>query len=278
MNQKTIVAVRVYLPSSDRRQRGSVMDTAASLPARVLQPPDAQAAAIKRLRWAWPVAIVVGIPIAGYASNIIVGNVDAVGAALLSGLITGAIIGAAQWWALRLFVSWVWIVATSVGMTIGLTAGAALVDYGISRGDLALMGAVTGLAVAGLQAVEFARHGSGRGHSGGSPGTRGFGALGLVRDHVRNHQERQGAVRGLRCERRARLRAADLDRPDVLASAERARDASRLNIDQRPAHFWSASRSPSICSSSCSAAFSTTRASSAVGRHDPEPLPSGRQG
>ena len=137
------------------------MDTTASLPARALQPPDAQTAAIKRLRWAWPVAIVVGIPIAGYASNIIVGNVDAVSAALISGLITGAIIGAAQWWALRSFVSWVWIVATSVGMAVGLTAGAALVDYGISRGDLALMGAVTGLAVAGLQAVLLARRGSG---------------------------------------------------------------------------------------------------------------------
>src|SRR5687767_14298619 len=126
MNQKTILAGSDAFPSSDGRQRGSVMDTTASLPA-VLQPPDAQTAATKRLRWAWPVAIVVGIPIAGYASNLSVGNVDAVGAALLSGLITGAIIGAAQWWALRSFVSWVWIVATSVGMAVGLTAGAALV-------------------------------------------------------------------------------------------------------------------------------------------------------
>jgi len=32
-------------------------------------------------------------------------------------------------------------------MAVGLTAGAALVDYGISRGDLVLMGAVTGVGV-----------------------------------------------------------------------------------------------------------------------------------
>ena len=108
--------------------------------------------AIRRLRWAWPVAIVVGIPIGGYAANLIVGKVDSVGPALAGGLIAGAVIGAAQWWALRSLVPWAWIVATSVGMAAGLTAGAALVDYGISRGDLALMGAVTGLGVAGLQA------------------------------------------------------------------------------------------------------------------------------
>lgn len=121
-------------------------------PISAAQLQDAPAAAIRRLRWAWPVAIVVGIPIGGYAANLIVGKVDSVGPALAGGLIAGAVIGAAQWWALRSLVPWTWIVATSVGMAAGLTAGAALVDYGISRGDLALMGAVTGLGVAGLQA------------------------------------------------------------------------------------------------------------------------------
>jgi len=46
-------------------------------------------------------------------------------------------------------------------MAAGLTPGAALVDYGISRADLALMGAVTGLAVGGLQSFLLARRGSG---------------------------------------------------------------------------------------------------------------------
>ena len=44
-------------------------------------------------------------------------------------------------------------------MAAGLTAGAALVDYGISRGDLLLMGAITGLGVGALQALVVARSG-----------------------------------------------------------------------------------------------------------------------
>ncbi len=43
-------------------------------------------------------------------------------------------------------------------MAAGLTAGAALVDYGISRGDVVLMGAVTGVGVGVLQALVLARH------------------------------------------------------------------------------------------------------------------------
>ena len=39
----------------------------------------------------------------------------------------------------------------------GLTAGGALVDYGISRGDLLLMGAVTGLGAGALQALVLSR-------------------------------------------------------------------------------------------------------------------------
>jgi hypothetical protein len=42
-------------------------------------------------------------------------------------------------------------------MAVGLTAGAALVDYGIGREDVVLMGAVTGVAVGVLQALVLAR-------------------------------------------------------------------------------------------------------------------------
>jgi hypothetical protein len=137
------------------------METAATHSVPVVQVPVTPASAIRRLRWAWPVAILIGFPIGGYAANMIVGKIDSVGAALIGGLIAGAILGAAQWLALRSFVPWVWLVATSVGMAAGLTAGAALVGYGVSRGDLALMGAVTGLVVGGLQAFLLARRGSG---------------------------------------------------------------------------------------------------------------------
>jgi hypothetical protein len=137
------------------------METTTAHPVPTLQAHDAPETAIRRLRWAWPVAILVGFPIGGYIANVIVGKIDDVGPALVGGLIAGAIIGAAQWLALRPLAPWVWLVATSVGMAAGLTAGAALVDYGISRGDLALMGAVTGLCVGGLQALLLARRGSG---------------------------------------------------------------------------------------------------------------------
>jgi hypothetical protein len=109
--------------------------------------------------WAWPLAVILGFPIGGLVADVIVGPVDSVGAALAGGLIAGAVIGAAQWLALRRLVPWIWIAATSVGMAAGLTIGAALVDYGISRGDLLLMGAVTGLGVGGLQALVLAREG-----------------------------------------------------------------------------------------------------------------------
>lgn len=115
-------------------------------------------ASTARRMWLWPVAILVGFPIGGLVADVVVDGVDSVGAALAGGLIAGAIIGAAEWFALRRWVSWLWIAATSVGMAVGLAAGAALVDYGISRGDIVLMGAVTGVGVGVLQALVLARH------------------------------------------------------------------------------------------------------------------------
>jgi hypothetical protein len=107
--------------------------------------------------WAWPLAILVGFPIGGLVANSVVGPVDRVAAALACGLIAGAVIGIAQWLALRPLVGWIWIAATSVGMAAGLAVGAALVDYGIGRGDLVLMGALTGAGVGVLQALVLAR-------------------------------------------------------------------------------------------------------------------------
>jgi hypothetical protein len=107
--------------------------------------------------WAWPLAILIGFPIGGLIANSVVGPVDRVVAALACGLLAGAVIGAAQWLALRPLVTWVWIAATSVGMATGLAVGAALVDYGIGRGDLVLMGALTGVAVGLAQAMVLAR-------------------------------------------------------------------------------------------------------------------------
>lgn len=110
-----------------------------------------------RRMWLWPVAILISLPIGGYVADLVVDGVDSVGAAAVGGLIVGVIIGTAEWFALRQWVSWPWILATTVGMGVGLVAGAALVDYGIDRADLALMGAVTGLGVGVMQALVLAR-------------------------------------------------------------------------------------------------------------------------
>jgi Flp pilus assembly pilin Flp len=113
---------------------------------------------VTRRLWLWPVSILVSLPIGGLIADLVVDGVDSVGAALIAGLIAGAIIGAAEWWALRQWVSWIWIPATIAGMTVGLVAGAALVDYRIERADLALMGAVNGAGVGVMQALVLARH------------------------------------------------------------------------------------------------------------------------
>ena len=120
----------------------------------------ATAGTVNRARiWAWPLAALLGFPIGGFIANLAVGAVDSVGTAIAGGLIAGAVIGTAQWLALRQFVPWLWIAGTSLGMSFGLAIGAALVDYGIDRGELMVMGAVTGLVVGVLQALVLARQG-----------------------------------------------------------------------------------------------------------------------
>jgi len=109
------------------------------------------------LVWAWPLAVIVGFPIGGLIANLVVGPIDSVAAALVGGLLAGAVIGAAQWLALRPVVPWLWVAATSVGMAIGLTLGAALVSYETARLDLVVMGAVTGFVVGAFQALVLVR-------------------------------------------------------------------------------------------------------------------------
>ena len=95
-----------------------------------------------------------GFPLAG-ASALLVGPVDSVAAALLGGLLTGAVLGAVQVWGLgrnRPPVG-AWIAATAVGLMAGLTTGATAVDYDTSLQALLIQGAITGLAVGVAQAV-----------------------------------------------------------------------------------------------------------------------------
>jgi hypothetical protein len=110
--------------------------------------------------WRW-VAVALAFPIAGYVGWKVGGRVDAVGAALLGGAITGAGLGAVQWWAGNgaLGRPAAWIGASAVGYAVGLAAGAALVGYDTELGSLALMGLVSGAALGAAQGLVLARQG-----------------------------------------------------------------------------------------------------------------------
>ena len=110
--------------------------------------------------WRW-VAVALAFPIAGYVGWKIGGHVDAVDAALVGGALTGAGLGAVEWWAATgaLGRPAAWIGASAGGYAVGLAAGAALVGYDTDIGSLAIMGVVTGTALGAAQGVVLARGG-----------------------------------------------------------------------------------------------------------------------
>lgn len=123
-------------------------------PVQTTSPAPSTRATSPRAFGRWMVTFA-GFPLGGYAAYLTTGRVDSLAPALLGGLITGAVLGAVQTWGLgrnRPPVT-AWVVATAVGVMIGLGLGSALVDYGTSLSDLVLQGAVTGLAVGLAQGV-----------------------------------------------------------------------------------------------------------------------------
>ncbi len=93
-------------------------------------------------------------PIAGVAGTAAAGRVDTLAAGLVAGVVTGLVLGAGQ----SLVSSGRidprrWIPATAVGMGLGLAVGATAVGFGTSLGDLAVMGAITGLFLGYAQAL-----------------------------------------------------------------------------------------------------------------------------
>jgi hypothetical protein len=93
-------------------------------------------------------------PIAGLAGTAVAGRVDSAAAALAGGLVTGAVIGAGQSLSSsRRLDPRRWIIATAVGMGLGLLLGAVAVGFRTSLADLAVMGALTGLMLGAAQAL-----------------------------------------------------------------------------------------------------------------------------
>jgi hypothetical protein len=105
--------------------------------------------------------VAVGFPISGLIGGAISGPVDAAGPALIGGVLTGAGLGAAAWFAAPdvFGAAAAWIAATAAGYGLGLLAGAALVGYETDIGSLAAMGAVSGAVLGAAQGLTLAAQG-----------------------------------------------------------------------------------------------------------------------
>ncbi|MDQ1717898.1 MAG: hypothetical protein QOE89_1851 [Pseudonocardiales bacterium] len=103
-------------------------------------------------RW---MATFAGFPVGGYTAYLLSGPVNTLTAALVGGLITGLVLGAAQSWgigrngppALQ------WIAATAIGLMLGLGIGAVSVGYDTTITALVIQGAICGFAVGTAQAL-----------------------------------------------------------------------------------------------------------------------------
>lgn len=104
--------------------------------------------------WLMWTAGFLSFPIAGVAGTAAAGRVDSLSAALVAGVVTGSVLGAGQSLASsRRLDPRRWIPATAAGMGLGLALGATAVGFDTSLGDLAVMGAITGLLLGCAQAV-----------------------------------------------------------------------------------------------------------------------------
>lgn len=112
------------------------------------------------LRW---MTTFLGFPAGGALAMALTGPVNALLPALSGGLLAGLAIGGAQYLALRDRLpdaAW-WIPSTAVAHAIGLAAGSALVGYQTGMTQLAVQGAVTGLALGMAQGLVLRRSVSG---------------------------------------------------------------------------------------------------------------------
>jgi hypothetical protein len=110
--------------------------------------------------WRWA-AVALAFPIAGYIGWGVSGHVDGPGAALIGGLITGAGLGAAQWFAAKdaFGDGRAWITTSAVAYAAGLVVGAAAVGYSTAIGSLVAMGAISGLFLGVGQGLALVQQG-----------------------------------------------------------------------------------------------------------------------
>jgi len=96
-----------------------------------------------------------GFPLGGLAALLLIGPVDSLASAIVGGLVTGAVLGLVQAWALRADrqSTATWAAATALGLAVGLAVGASLGGFATGLDDLLRQGAVSGAAVGLAQAV-----------------------------------------------------------------------------------------------------------------------------
>jgi len=107
----------------------------------------------------WIIAIV-AFPIGGTLGHLVGGPAATVPAALISGLVAGAIIGIGQGVALGIYrpqALALWVAATAVGLGVALAAVTAVIGQIDTMTDAILLGAISGLAIGAGQAALLAR-------------------------------------------------------------------------------------------------------------------------
>ncbi len=99
-----------------------------------------------------------GFPIGGYIATQIVGSLHDPVSAAAGGLLAGAVIGGAQWLALRSRgMTRRWVGYTAAAMAAGSAVGATLTGAGTEVADVMVWALVTGAAVGAAQSTLLAR-------------------------------------------------------------------------------------------------------------------------
>lgn len=109
------------------------------------------------LRW---VVATLAFPIGGFVGHLIAGPAATVSAALISGVIAGAIIGAGQAVALGLVrpqALALWAGATAIGLGVALAAVTAVIGQIETQAEAIALGAISGLALGAGQAALLIR-------------------------------------------------------------------------------------------------------------------------
>ena len=98
-----------------------------------------------------------GFPIGGLLVKLLIGPINTLSSAAFGGIISGAILGLVQWLVLRgqFPLSIFWVIASSIGMALGLTVSTLLLGSDTDGSVLLWRALITGICVGIAQALTF---------------------------------------------------------------------------------------------------------------------------